>query len=207
MSLANAGLPAPFFRTFTVNPAATSILADKVFPFLDGYGAYAGDCDANNPGNYQDDYFQTPPGDAALATTDPNGSASVVARLPSINIEVQSSCGTVQAGARVFLMENNTDDTDCSSPAWSSTTASPWRQTAGDGVNPTASPVAKGALPAPWFPFGKYLVCADNNLTGTSKRYTGKIAIDNLVAAGTTKKVLNYLSGSVSANQKLCTDP
>ena len=210
MSLANAALPAPFFRTFTVNPAATSILADKVFPFLDGYGVYAGDCDANNPTNYQEDYFTTNPGAAAFAKPDPNGSVSVVARLPSINVEVQDQSGVAQAGARVFLMENNPDDSDCSSPAWTSTTASPWRQTTGDGVNPTGTPVAKGALPAPAFPFGGYFICADNNASTTSaKRYTGKVAMDNKVAAGTPIKPLPYLptTSFTTTNKKLCTDP
>jgi type II secretory pathway pseudopilin PulG len=203
MSISNSQMPSPGWTAFSFGTPQTSITADKVFPFLDGYGVYAGDCDPNNPTNYQDDYFTTPPGDAAFANPDPAGSATVVARLPAINVEVQDSSSVVQAGARVFLMSA---DSDCTTPAWSSTTASPWRQTTGDGVNPTAAPIAKGALPAPAFPFGPYTVCADNNGTSTTKRRTGMIALDNKVAAGTPKTVLKY-GANVTAFKKLCTEP
>jgi type II secretory pathway pseudopilin PulG len=213
MSLSNASLPSPFFRTFTVNPAANSILADKVFPFLDGYGVYAGDCDVNNPTNDPtnlDTYFTTSPGSAAFANPAPAGSASVVARLPSINIEVQDQNGVAQAGARMFV---KSADADCSTPAWSSATPAPWKQTSGDGINPLppAIPILKGWMPTPYFPFGPYTVCADNNASGTAKRYTGKITINNTnpngTGNGTTKTPIKYLNGSFSTNQKLCTDP
>jgi type II secretory pathway pseudopilin PulG len=203
MSLANAQMPSPGWTAFSFGTPQTSITADKVFPFLDGYGVYAGDCDPNNPTNYQDDYFTTPPGDAAFANPDPAGSAAVVARVPTINLEVQDSSSVVQAGARVFLMSS---DSDCTTPAWSATTASPWRQTTGDGVNPVGLPVAKGALPAPSFPFGPYTVCADNNGTSSTKRRSGNIALDNKVAAGTPKTVIK-LGANTTTFKKLCTEP
>lgn len=192
LSISNARLPSPGWKVFKFGTPQAAITVDKVFPFLDGYGVYAGECDANNPTNYKDDYFTTPPGDAAFANPDPAGSASVVARLPSINVEVQNETGVVQAGARVFLM---IDDPDCTTPAWTAASVSPWMQKTGDGVNPVAKPVTKGALPAPALPFGVYSVCADNNAsTSTASRRTPttQADINNTDAAGTATTVLKW---------------
>jgi len=198
MSIANSQMPSPGWTAFSFGTPQTSITADKVFPFLDGYGVYAGDCDANNPTNYQDDYFTTVPGSAAFANPDPAGSATVVARLPAINVLVQNSSGVVQSGARVFLKAHNLDDPDCTTPAWTASSVSPWMQKTGDGVNPTIKPITKGALPNPAFPFGAYTVCADNNLSGTSGRRTPTTQADivntNPAGTGPTPTVLKYSS-------------
>jgi type II secretory pathway pseudopilin PulG len=209
MSIANSQMPSPGSLAFTPTPVGpkTSITAAKVFPFLDGYGVYAGDCDANNPSRYIPAYFSTSPGTAAFANPAPAGSANVVARLPAINVTVKNSAGTAQSSARVFLKASNPDDLACTTPAWvggSVPTASPWMQKTGDGVNPVVKPVAKGKLPAPGLPFGRYAVCADNNLSTTSARRTLPTVADivNTNPAGTAVTSLTY--GASLQSPALC---
>jgi Tfp pilus assembly protein PilV len=58
LQVANAKLPAGT-RDFVVGSPATAIDATGLFPFLDGYGAYAGTCAKNNPAFWDTTYFAT----------------------------------------------------------------------------------------------------------------------------------------------------
>jgi Tfp pilus assembly protein PilV len=49
-------------RVFTAAAAQQSLVADKLFPFLDGYSFYAGSCGGNNPGSYLPNYWPAAPG-------------------------------------------------------------------------------------------------------------------------------------------------
>lgn len=96
ISAANAKVPGAA-KQFTAGSAVTSIDGTGLFPFLDGYGVYAGGCRANNPAFHQTEYFQTSgkgfaqldPGDALetvpvqmgaqrVTVTNPNGSSAGV---------------------------------------------------------------------------------------------------------------------------------
>ncbi len=58
IQVANAKLPGGA-KSFTVPTATTSIDGTGLFPFLDGFGVYAGTCSRNNPAFHQSNYFQT----------------------------------------------------------------------------------------------------------------------------------------------------
>jgi Tfp pilus assembly protein PilV len=58
LQVANAKLPAGT-RDFVAASAATAIDATGLFPFLDGYGVYAGTCAKNNPAFWDPTYFST----------------------------------------------------------------------------------------------------------------------------------------------------
>lgn len=57
ITVANAKLPRGFLE-FTAGSPVGAINSTGLFPFLDGYGVYAGTCRANNPAFWQPTYFQ-----------------------------------------------------------------------------------------------------------------------------------------------------
>lgn len=182
--MANSRLPSPGSRTFTVGTPSLAITATNVFPFVDGYGVFAGTChEANNPVTYDEDYYTKAPGDRAFVSPGPGGSATAVARVPAINVEVQNSSGTIQTGMRVFVTA--ADPPDC------------------DDAYPMQLSTATGALPQPAFPFGEYTLCADNNALLTSARRrtpTTQATATNYSPAGTAKQILRMsTSGSLCA--------
>ncbi len=111
------------------------IYAGGLFPFLDGYSLYPGQCTPNAAGAKT--YVPTP---GQILTPSTNK-----LRLPSINIHVVNSGATAnQTGATVTI---TTADAGCTNtfPTQVST-------------NTTAGGAA--ALPAPGFPYGTYRLCA-----------------------------------------------
>jgi hypothetical protein len=118
----------------------TSISALGLYPFLDGYGIYAGRCTTNKPAAVQN----TP--------LDPNGTATPAVRLPSINIRVVNSTsltapGPVGVSNYTIVVKHNDG---CTSTY----------------TNQTSNPVTygattdQGAIPEPGYPYGTYTVCA-----------------------------------------------
>ncbi|SEH13701.1 carboxypeptidase-like regulatory domain-containing protein [Thermoleophilum album] len=146
LSVANASLPSPNYRTFTIGSPATQITTGDLFPFPSGYGVFTGGCAANNPTVYAANYFQTNPG---LGTPGPGDTVDVTVIQPAINVVVKNSSGAVMAGAEVVAYSQ---DSGCS-------------QTFRKLTN------SQGKLNDPGFPFGNYRICADNNQSGSSARY------------------------------------
>jgi type II secretory pathway pseudopilin PulG len=141
LAVSNAKLPAPGWKSFSASPAANSITATTLYPFKDGYGAYAGSCDSANPTQWDSDYFTTTPtGAAAFVVPTPGQASNVVVRMPAINVVVKDGANVLQ-NARVFVTNA---DTDCDETYASQLTN------------------ALGAMPNPGFPWGKYNICADN---------------------------------------------
>ena len=68
----------------------TTVPAAGLFPFLDGYGLYAGQCTTNNPGGTLPN---TTPNPGATVTTSPK------IRVPSINVRVVNSTSTAAPAA------------------------------------------------------------------------------------------------------------
>jgi hypothetical protein len=118
-----------------------SITGNSLYPFADGYGVYAGACNANNPALYDNDYFTTVGTSAAVITT-PGAGSTVLARTPAINLLVKNSSGTVLQNARVFVSET---DTGCTTQTF-----------------PQQLTNSSGALPEPGYPFGNFSVCVDD---------------------------------------------
>ena len=161
ISVANSHLPSPGWKAFGVALPSISLTADKLFPFADGYGVYAGSCEANNPGLYDPDYFATV-GSSAFTITPPGGTSTVDVRVPSINVRVTDAADNPRPLARVFVKNS---DPGCAEtyPMQTSDTA--------------------GAMPEPGYPFGKYTVCADDAAGHRAQTAVG--AVDNTNPAGT----------------------
>lgn len=145
-TLSNSRLPSSGVLPFA-DPAAADgmIRADSVFPFEDGYGVYAGTCEANNPTEYDTNYFTNNPG---LVKPAPGGLAQVTVRMPAINVRVTDSSGALLNNARVFVTPA---DSGCSQTF-------PFRLT------------TAGVLTDHGYPFGRYNVCADNNVDRRRRR-------------------------------------
>jgi hypothetical protein len=165
----NAKLPSPGWKSFTKPTTQAAIIADGLFPFKDGYGVYAGNCDSANPAQYNSDYFSnTPTGQAAFVVPTPGASSNVTVRMPAINVEVQDpTTGLPVAGKRIFVKNSDTDCETYPSPQISN---------------------AAGQMPLPGFPFGQYMVCADDGL-GHRAQVTAPL-VQNTDPNGTAKIAL-----------------
>jgi hypothetical protein len=113
ITVANAKLPGGL-KEFTAASAVTSINGTGLFPFLDGYGVYAGTCRANNPAFWQSTYFQ--PGGPGHAALDPGDFLKPVnVDMGALRVFVRTSSnttfGTPLSPARVTVRLGDTGDT------------------------------------------------------------------------------------------------
>jgi hypothetical protein len=172
MSVANAHLPTPGWKSFSggTNPVV-SITGSSLYPFADGYGVYAGGCNANNPALYDSDYFTTV-GTAAFVVPTPGAGSTVTARMPAINLVVKNAGGTVLQNARVFVSQT---DTGCTTQTF-----------------PMQLTNSSGALPEPGYPFGNFSICVDDN----NKHKVSGTAVTNTNPAGTTTTTITLPTSS-----------
>jgi hypothetical protein len=155
LTLSNAKLTVGA-KTFNASPSTapnTNINATSLFPFTDGYGAFAGQCSTNNPAlaptsNTSLLQVYTPTAGSVLTMTTSND-----IRMPSINVQVLNAAGTAVNGMTVII---KTADSGC-------TNTFPNQVTATKTYGATAY---TGVLPEPGFPYGTYKLCAQNS-TGT----------------------------------------
>ena len=140
LSVANSGVGGSGVRSFTADPAAATIAADKLFPFQTPYTVYAGSCPAANPAMYSSTYFNTNQGSV---TVTPGGSNAITVKKPRL------SFNRFRAGNRTTL-EVTVRSTD---PACTDT-YDLVLTTDGSGY---ATPPLTG------MPFGTYRVCARAN--------------------------------------------
>lgn len=157
VSVANPNLPTPGIRSFNVTPPSgpNTITTPDLYPFTSGYGVFAGGCSANNPLQYDPNYYTTHPGAVATA---PGGSYAVTVRLPSINV---TTLYWVAASERVFMVPT---DSGCA-------------------PSPPDAPMrsdSSGNLSAPR-PFGSYKVCSDDG----SAHNSGWVNVANTNPNGT----------------------
>jgi Tfp pilus assembly protein PilV len=138
----------PTASPYTSPSPATSIAAPKLFPFIDPYGIYAGDCAYNDPGTLT----PAPPG-SSLTVTPGKLDHAVTVRVPAVNVltklngivaplDVRFTSATSPCG--VFTVQRKTQDA-----------------TAGTDI---------GLLQHPGLPYGQYTICVDNGLSGSSGR-------------------------------------
>ena len=87
----------------------TSIEATGLFPFLDGFGVYAGTCQRNNPANWQSDYFQVS-GKGFVVHGDGETDKSVLVQMGRLNVNVKNSASTPvnMSGALVTVRQGDT---------------------------------------------------------------------------------------------------
>jgi hypothetical protein len=105
MQVANAKLPGGT-RDFTAGSAVTSIDATGLFPFLDGYGVYAGLCAKNNPSFWDSTYFSTS-GKGFVALAPGDNLKDVNVQMGLITVNVKNSSGTNVNGARVTMRQGD----------------------------------------------------------------------------------------------------
>jgi hypothetical protein len=145
-------------KVFSAASPLTQVPAAGLFPFLDGYGLYAGGCTnalSNNPGG-------TLP-NTTLAPGDPPTATNPDLRVPSINIRVIRADGVAMPVAvpptaatpatTVFI---KTAD-GCATTYPSQTIVN--NPTTGGGL---------ATLPEPGFPYGSYKLCAQRTLSGVT---------------------------------------
>ncbi len=140
-------------KTFQGSPAGspqTTVIAQTLFPFLDGYKAYAGQCSTNNPA-------LAPTNNSALLPTYTPTPGQILTmttandiRVPSINIRIVTAAGTLVSASPFATVIVKTNDSGCGN------------------VFPNQTSNTTGALPEPGFPYGTYKICAQRTVTGVT---------------------------------------
>jgi hypothetical protein len=179
--------------------ALTTVPAQNLFPFLDGYKIYAGQCAANNP--------TTSPNTGTLPVYTPTpgqiltmGAANDI-RVPSVNLQVVNASGTAVTGATVKI---TSADSGCTNTFANQVTAS---KTYG-------STTYTGTLPDPGFPYGTYRICAQATATagphghadiysGSTPSYDAKST--STVAAETSANRVDDLVSNTTAGENSAT--
>jgi Tfp pilus assembly protein PilV len=154
-------------KTFPTSPGAplTQINAQNLFPFTDGYWAYAGACSTNNPALAPTNNspllpnYSPTPGQVLTMT------AANDIRVPSINLQVVSSGGTAVPNTSPATVIIKSADSGCTNTFPTQTTTSKTYGT----TTYTAT------LPEPGFPYGNYRVCAQRTVTGVTTHGHGDI--------------------------------
>jgi Tfp pilus assembly protein PilV len=107
LTVSNAKLPGGTKNFTSTTGAVPSIDGDGLFPFLDGYGVYAGTCSRNNPAFHQPNYFQVS-GGKGLAQLDPGELLQPVqVQMGTVRVRVLNSAGNTVSGARVTLRQGD----------------------------------------------------------------------------------------------------
>jgi hypothetical protein len=128
----------------------TTVIAQTLFPFLDGYKAYAGQCSANNPALAPTNNsallptYTPTPGQILTMTT-----ANAI-RVPSVNVRIVTNANVLVSASPFATVIVKTNDSSCAN------------------VFPNQTSNTTGALPAPGFPYGTYKICAQRTVAGTT---------------------------------------
>jgi type II secretory pathway pseudopilin PulG len=110
ISVGNSKLPNGY-RAFPSATFATSKDATSLFPFYDGYGVFAGTCEANNPALWDADYFST--SGYGFAELDPGEALQDVnVQLPLVHVTMNRP-GANFDRFRVYVEQTEDDYDDC----------------------------------------------------------------------------------------------
>lgn len=93
-------------RDFPVATPAATIDAAGLFPFLDGYGVYAGTCAKNNPALWDSNYFTTS-GKGFVILNPGDSLEDVNVEMGELTVHVNNSSGANQSGARVTIRQGD----------------------------------------------------------------------------------------------------
>lgn len=170
LSVSNSKLSGGY-KASTWAPASATRDVESLFPFHDGYGVYAGSCKANNPANWDSDYFET--SGFGYVSLDPGEMLQPVnVVVPQLQITVKrlntSNPGVPQTFTAIqyYVKER---DTAYQCTATVSTTTSSGVAVAG---NPTTHTFT---VPVP---FGNYEVCVATR-TASSNTWRKKVTVAN----------------------------
>ncbi|MBN1530742.1 MAG: hypothetical protein JW895_16895 [Thermoleophilaceae bacterium] len=176
MSINNAKL-AVQWPTYQTTNGGTNVSAAGLFPFLDGYGIYAGRCIQNKPATVQN------------TTPDPNQTITPTVRVPSINVRVVNSTSTTGSGPA-----GQSSYTIVVKPSDGCSTTYPTQTSASVTYGSTTY---AGAIPKPGYPYGSYTVCAQRTVSGVTRR---GFADKYPYATGTAVNTVNETVDNTSAN-------
>lgn len=126
-------------------PMVPLITATSLFPFPDGYTAYAGTCESNDPTKYIPEYFATGSPYPGFTLVTPGATVPVTVREPSMNIHVRRRDNPVSPyedlkNAHVVIKSVEP----------------------GCGTFEFTGLTKEGSLSEPGLPFGLYHVCVDD---------------------------------------------
>ncbi len=180
--VANSAMQSPGTKTFTVGTAATSMTSGAaLFPFSDGYVAWAGKCAGADPRTYSQPAYPV--------SVNSNATSSVQLGEPALNILVKR--GTTLAGAT-----NYTGAKVRITPM----TAGCGSTFGGTGLLNTAAGAAQAKLTNPGLPYGDYQVCVDDSPTTGSARKVTSATIQNRAPAGTALTTLTIVTSGGGAS-------
>ena len=157
-------------KTFPTTPGSpvTQINATSLFPFTDGYGVFAGACSTNNPALAPTNntsllqVYSPTPGQILTMTT------SNDIRVPSINVRIITSGGTLVTASPFATVIVTTNDSGCTN------------------TFPNQTSNTSGAMPEPGFPYGTYKVCAQRTVSGTTTHGHADVRSGGFYAGSTT---------------------
>jgi type II secretory pathway pseudopilin PulG len=198
ISVANAKLPGGA-KFFAVEDPAIPIDADTtpvgsidgtgLFPFLDGYGVYAGTCRKNNPAFWKPSYFQTS-GKGFVLLQPGDVLKDVTVEMPTVSVTATRSTGFLP---RLVIRQTDTQcvQTMYDLPRATGTPATQWIYPA--PPNPVPNP-----LPGLPLPFGIYSVCVDyHNGSSFRRRTVTNVDLTGRTTADFTRAVtMSNLSNS-----------
>jgi len=151
ISVANAKLPNGY-KSFQVGAMAASKDAGSLFPFHDGYGVFAGTCEANNPAVWDSDYFET--SGYGFVQLDPGDLLETVqVVVPQLSLMVKRTGSSTDA-IQVYVKQVDTTY-DCDSVVYNSGIVT---------VSPAVTDPPALTIP---LPFGRYQVCGATRLGST----------------------------------------
>jgi len=154
-----------------VTGSATAFAFTKMFPFSSPYEVFAGDCEGNNPANWDENYFANHPLAVAKVNRGVNPGPARQVIEPTLNLTVthktNNNTPTNLQGARVFAYSKVEG---CSTRYVLGTTQS------------------TGKVSNPGLPFGVYDICADSTVDSRTRRfYLNDVA--NTTDSGTTQSL------------------
>jgi Tfp pilus assembly protein PilV len=167
-----------------------SIDAEGLFPFLDGYGVYAGTCRKNNPAFWKSNYFQTS-GKGFVVLEPGDILEEVTVEMPTVSVTVTR---TSAFQPRLVIRQT---DTQCqltmyNLPRETGTAATTW-------IYPAPPTPVPSPLPGLPLPFGNYNICVDYISSGNTRRKSTNVDLTGRTLSDFTRAVtINLNSGTDS---------
>jgi type II secretory pathway pseudopilin PulG len=205
MTVANAKLPGGAKFLSVADPAipidgdtagVQSIDATGLFPFLDGYGVYAGTCRKNNPAFWKSSYFQT--SGKGFALLQPGDLLEpVTVEMPTVVVTATRS-STFLPRLVIRQTDSQCVQTMYNLPRATGSGATQW-------IYPAPPDPAPNPLPGLPLPFGNYSVCVDFDNDPRAnrtewRRKTANVDLTGRTSSDFTRAVTINLNSGLSNN-------
>ena len=160
-----------------------SVTAAGLYPFLDGYGIYAGQCTTNAPG--------TLPNTAPAPGSPPVQPRNPKIRVPSINVRVVNSTSTTAGTRRPGRLHHGRQDRRRGVPTPSRTRPAP--------RSPRRHDLRRQRSPSPAARTASYRVCAQRTVSGVTRRGFADVYP---YATGAAVNTVNEVVNNTNANRQ-----